>query len=129
MNELSEKKSDYLLILRFLVFSWRILPPGKKSFPREKISAQYPAEKKRKDAIFAWFQNWRRKSLENISIQKFFFFGRNIFLKFSLQILEPAKNFMFSFFFCWVFTECFWEDDDLVILFILSKGLSGKKSF
>ena len=61
--------------------------------------------------------------------KNFFFFGRNIFLKFSLQILEPAKNFMFSFFLCWVFTECFWEDDEVVILFILSKGLSGKKSF
>ena len=61
--------------------------------------------------------------------KNFFFFGRNIFLKFSLQILEPAKNFMFSFFLCWVFTECFWEDAETVVFFISTKVCREKSLF
>ena len=113
----------------FLILPGEIFLREEKSFPREKIYAQYPAEKKRKHAIFAWFQNWRRKSLENISIQKFFFFWKKyIFEIFSPDFGTSQKFHVFVFSLLGFYGVLLGGCRDRR-LFHLYKGLSGKKSF
>ena len=83
----------------FLFFSGEFFLQERKSFPREKIYAQYPAEKKRKHAIFAWFQNWRRKFQKYISIENFFFFlEKYIFEIFFSNFGTKQKLHVFVFF-------------------------------
>ena len=102
----------------------------KEIFSSGKDLRSIPSRKKTKTCNFCLVPKLEKKISGKYFISKiFFFFWRNIFLKFSLQILEPAKNFMFSFFLCWVFTECFWEDAETVVFFISTKVCREKSLF
>ena len=79
-----------------------------------------------KSCIFS--KIWRKFSLKNISKEKFFFFGE-IYFESCLQILENPKNFMISFSFPLSFNGVVLGENLSRSFFLLSKGLSGKKSF
>ena len=62
-----------------------------------------PSRKKNEIMKFLGFSKIGEENLWKIfHFKNFFFFGRNIFETFSSPILEPSKNCIFSFFFCWV---------------------------